>query len=279
MRMRSSWLGVLGLSCIGLSLTAWGAGCGKGGDKLPATPPPAPVPAPPEIIKLSFEDDPGFLVPLEAARRFGSFNRMLPGELRDAATWASIELTMADGTSQIVVAPRARFGQAGYDLRAASPGMKLVVFDEQSQAIKASFGPLAKLHVTPTAAVAAASRPRPFPIVIDGKGLVIDADQLASQPTVTEPSKHQAAWALSAIVEKLSPACDLQALVITTAEASLTVQPDQAGHGYLRFNKKGVWLFSMGAPARAQDPTLLRDVTRIEATCKARALPPNDGLR
>ncbi|MBS1118819.1 MAG: hypothetical protein H6Q90_1047 [Deltaproteobacteria bacterium] len=275
--MRSSLFRLVGLSSLGLSLTALGFGCSSGRDKQepakqaakPAAMDAAPAVAPPEVIHLSFEDDPGFLVPLAAADRFGSFNRLLPGELREAATWASIELTLADGTIQKLESPRSRFGEAGYDLRAAEPGMKLVVFDERSQAIKASFGPLAKIHVTPTAA--ASSRPKPFPIVIDGKQLVVDADQLASQPTVPEPSKQRPAWSLPTIVHQLAPGCALQGPVIVTAEESLTVPSGRANEGYLRFNQRGSWMFSLGQPGNMAGAKLLRGVTRIELSCRAHA--------
>jgi len=261
---------------LGLSLTVLGAGCSGCRDQKPAADQPpaqtrvaATVAVPPEVIHLSFDDDPGFEVPLAAADRFGSFNRLLPPELREAGSWASLELSLADGTVQIVESPSTRFGNAGYDLRAAQPGMKLVVFDEASQSVKANFGPLAKIHVTPTAA--ASSRPKPFPIVIDGKQLVVDADQLASQPMVTEPSKHKDAWSMPAIVERLSPGCGLQGLSIVADKESLAVTAAQVQYGYLRFNRMGVWMFSLAEAGHLEHSKQLRGVARMAVTCTPHA--------
>lgn len=46
-----------------------------------------------------------FHVPLTEMDAFESFNQVLPGQMREASTWVSLELTMADGTEIMLQAP------------------------------------------------------------------------------------------------------------------------------------------------------------------------------
>lgn len=253
---------------ICLCLTLTGPGCGKSEkrDEATASQESASTKPVPERIRVSFEGDPGFWVPLATLDRFDSFNRMLPAEMRSAATWASLELTMADGTVEVVNTPQKRFGEVGYQLRAAEPGMDLVAFDKETKEVKAKWGPLAKLHVTPTEA--ANFKPKPLAIVIDGKIFELNTVKLASLPIANEPNKNKPAWKLASAVASLSPGCVLSALSVSTGETSTEVESEYLPQAYLRANRRGVWIVSL----IADDGTPLRervfDVTGMDVGCR-----------
>jgi hypothetical protein len=117
------------------------------------------------------------------------------------------------------------------------PGMKLVVFAKESQAMKASYGPLAGIHVTPTEA--ANSEPKPFPIVVDGETLAVDPAKLALLKTVLEPRKSRDAWTLPAVIKSVRPASAMASLLVVNAKESFAVMPAESENAFLRFNRKG----------------------------------------
>lgn len=276
--LQSAIISHVGLTGLSLSLAMSGVGCGKDGDKkkpeqaaAAKTLEVANTVVPPDVIHLSFLDDPGFRVPLKAMSKFESLNRLLPLEMRSAGAWASLELTMADGSERVLEAPREVYGEAEYDLRAAAagkPGMVLVVLDKQSQVVRARFGPLAKIHVTPTED--SIPKPQPFPISFNGKESIVTPDQLSLVPTVAAPVNERDAWILTTVIKGLRPHCKVVGASVSSATESLEVSAAQLNDGYLRYNRRGLLMFSLVKAENIAGRKRIRDVVRVDVDCGAR---------
>lgn len=226
----------------------------------------APAAAIPNVVHVSLPGNPGFKVPLKAIERFESFNRMLPSEFFSASTWASIELTLADGTSLTIESPKEQFGEADYQLRASHPGIELRVTDKESQSEKARWGPLARIVVKPFEA--AIPKAKPVPVTVDGNVSLVGLKQLAAVPTVLEPRKQRPAWTLPSVVSLLAAKCEVTALSVTSGDETLSVEPSQASKAFLRPNRKGVWMFSLEGSDGSTDRKRVRGVTGIDVRCK-----------
>ena len=226
----------------------------------------APTAEIPNDVHVSLPGNPGFKVPLKAIERFESFNRMLPSEFFSASTWASIELTLADGTSLSIESPKDQFGEADYQLRPANPGIELRVTDKESQSEKARWGPLARIVVKPYEA--AIPKAKPFPVTVDGNAILVGLEQLEAIPTVPEPRKQRPAWTMPSIVSLLAAKCEVTALSVTSGDDTLSVEPGQASKAFLRPNRKGVWMFSLEGSDGSTDRKRVRGVTGIDVRCK-----------
>jgi hypothetical protein len=219
----------------------------------------------PNAVHVSLPGNPGFNVPLKAIERFESFNRMLPSEFFSSSTWASLDLTLADGTSLSIESPKEQFGEADYQLRASNPGIELRVTDKRSQSEKARWGPLARIVVTPHKA--AIPTAKPLPITVDGKESLVALEQLQAIPTVPEPRKQRPAWTLPSVVSLVAATCDVTALSISSGDETLRVEPGQASRAFLRPNRKGVWMFSLEGSDGSTDRKRVRGVTGMDVRC------------
>ena len=228
--------------------------------------------AAPDQIQLIHDRDPGFLVPLAAAERAGSINTMLPTKLQPSGAWETLTLVSVDGSITAISNPRKTFGEARYAFRAATPGIRLVVLEVDSEVEKASYGPLQAMHVASTAEARKPATPaKEFPVVVDGVTLALAPEALMALPTVPLGRTGKPAWRLQDWLTQVSPTCTVESLTAVAEEKTLSVAPSEIVDSYLRFNRRGLWKFVLAIEGQAEKS--VRDVSRLELGCTQAVTP------
>jgi len=226
----------------------------------------------PETIRFTHDRDPGFLLPLAAAERAANMNVLLPGELEASGAWESLSLVSVDGSVTTIENPREKFGEARYVFRAANPGMRLVVLENDSEKEKASFGPLQAVHVASTPKARQPTPPaKAFSLVIDGVTIALEPEALVALPTVPLARTGKPAWQLQDWLTKASPACKVASLEVVGAKKTLSVTPSEVASSYMRFNRRGAWKFVLAIEASPE--TSVREVTRLDVGCASAVAP------